>query len=70
MLNSVKTLIVVLACTSVLICLLALGIFATPGVKPDGTRVTFITQSSPDTKEQSSPDNRGGRPSLGSGIEY
>ncbi|GHP00568.1 hypothetical protein KSF_106150 [Reticulibacter mediterranei] len=62
MLNSVKTLVVVLACTSVLICLLALGVFATPEVKPNGTRVTFIAQSS--------LDNRGGRPSLDSGIEY
>ncbi|QBD77670.1 hypothetical protein EPA93_17405 [Ktedonosporobacter rubrisoli] len=66
----VKTLVVVLACTSALICVLALGAFAAPNVNPAGTRVTFIGQSNPNTKDQSSPNTRGGGTSLDLGVEY
>ena len=64
MLNHAKTFIVVLACISALVFLLAVGAFAAQGVNPDGTRVTSIGQNSPDNREQSSP----ARVSLDSGT--
>ena len=58
MLNHVKTLVVVLACTGALVFLLALGAFTAQGVNPDGTRVTFIGQNDPNGRDQISPNGR------------